>query len=111
MNSQTQVLKNNVFKSLNAINAASKKTAKAWDKKSNTIPISLYNEVIKNAKWKLHPSNKIANDYINNYNKMIDLLFEAAKKSAFNFGVESIPLEFIEITIKQVKKAFLKGMK
>jgi len=111
MNNQTQVLKNSVFKSLSAINAASKKSAKGWDKKAITIPIELYFEVIKAAKWEKHPTNKIANDYIGNYNLMLDLLFKAAKSSAFKFGVESVPLEFIAITIDKVKDAFLKGMK
>ena len=111
MNKQTQQLKSSVFNSLTAISAASKKSAKGWDKKATTIPVELYFEVIKAAKWKLHPTNKVANDYINNYNKMIDLLFKSAKDSAFKFGVESVPLEYVDITIKQVKEAFLKGMK
>jgi len=111
MDKQTQQLKSSVFNSLTAISAASKKAAKGWDKKATTIPIQLYFEVIKAAQWKYHPTNKVANDYIKNYNKMIDLLFKSAKDSAFKFGVESVPLEFIDITIKQVKDAFLKGMK
>ena len=111
MNTQNQVLKNSVFNSLTAISAASKKSAKGWDKKATAIPVELYFEVIKAAKWKLHPTNKVANDYINNYNKIIDFLFKGAKDSAFKFGVESVSLDYIDITIKQVKEAFLKGMK
>lgn len=111
MENDTQKLKNTVFMSLSVINAAAKKAAKGWDKKATTIPVVLYFKVIKAAKWKLHPTNEVANKYINNYNSMLDLLFKGAKDSAYKFGVESVPLEFIGITIKQVKQAFLEGMK
>lgn len=110
--SNTTVLKNNVFSRLSAINAASIKAAKGWDKKATSIPIPLYKEVIKNAQWqKKGLKNIVKRDYIDNYNKMINLLFDTAKNSAFKFGVDSVPLEFVDMTIKQVKEAFIIGMK
>ena len=111
MKTQNQVLKNSVFNSLTAISAASKIAAKGWDKKATTIPVELYFEVIKAAKWKLHPTDKAINYRVNNVNKMMDFLFKGAKDSAFKSGVQSVSLDYIDITIKQVKEAFLKGMK
>ena len=111
MDNDTLKLKNTVFMSLSAIYLAAKKAAKGWEKKATTIPVVLYFGVIKATKWQNHPTNKIANKYIDNYNSMLDLLFKGAKDSAYKFGVESVPLDFVSLTIKQVKDAFLKGMK
>ncbi len=111
MNTQNQVLKNSVFNSLTAISAASKIAAKGWDKKATTIPIQLYFEVIKAAKWKLHPTDKAINHRVNNVNKMMDFLFKEAKDSAFKFGVQSVPLEYIDIIINKFKDEYLKVMK
>ena len=111
MNKEVEALKANVLKSFSVINTASRTAAKGWDKKATAMPIQLYGEVIKAAKWQKHPYDKVANDFVDNYNKTLDLLLDAAKDSANQFGVNTVPLEFIDITIKQVKDSFIKGLK
>ena len=111
MNKQANILKGRVFNSLNVIEKACLETSKAWDKKSKSIPISLFGEIITKSKWKLHPTNLIANNYINNFNKMIDLLETAAIKSANSFKSDSINLNYISESIKVLKDAFIDGTK
>lgn len=111
MDNNTKVLFNTVLKSLNTINYASLKTAQKWDKKSKSLPITLFSQIIQKSKWKLHPTNQTANSYINNYNKMIDLLETSAIKSANSFNSKSISLNYISQSIKTLKDAFTEGAK
>ena len=70
MNKQANILKGRVFNSLNIIEKSSLETAKAWDKKSKSIPIKLFGEIITRSKWKPCPTKyatkaqQIANNYI-----------------------------------------------
>ncbi len=110
MNNKT-ILKNSVLKSLNTLEKACFETSKSWDKKSNAIPIKLFGEIITRSKWKLHPTNQIANNYIVNFNKMIDLFGTAAIKSANSFKSKSINLNYISESIKIIKGDFIDGTK
>ncbi len=105
------ILKNRVIACLNTIETACKETSKKWDKNSKSIPTSLYCEIISRSKWERHPTNTIANSYIDNFNKMIDLMETAALKSAKSFNSDGISLNYISESIKIIKDAFIQGMK
>ena len=109
--SNKTILKNRVIACLNTIETACKEMAKSWDKNSKSIPVSLYCEIILRSKWERHPTNKTANSYIDNFNKMIDLMETAAIKSAKSFNSEGISLNYISESIKILKDAFINGTK
>lgn len=111
MDKRANILKGRVFNSLDVIEKACFETSKSWDKKSKSIPISLFGEIITKSKWELHPTNLIANNYINNFNKMIDLFETAAIKSANSFKSDSINLNYISESIKVLKGDFNDGTK
>lgn len=111
MDKQANILKSRVFNSLDVIEKACIETSYSWDKKSKSIPIKLFGEIITRSKWELHPTNVIANNYINNFNKLIDLLETAAISSANSFKSDSINLNYISESIKVLKDAFIDGTK
>lgn len=111
MDKQGNTLKSRVLDSLSVIEKACFETAKSWDKKSKSIPIALLGEIITRSKWKLHPTNQIANNYINNFNKLIDLFETAAIKSADSFKSDSIPLNYIAEGIRVLKGDFTDATK
>ena len=109
MNKQGNELKGHVFSTLDAIESACKTTAKAWDKKSKGIPVALYIQVVKNAKWESNTNNQIALDYIDSFNQMLTSLTDAGIESAKSFNSDYIPLTYINESINLLKKSFEEG--
>ena len=95
MDKQGNELKGHVFSTLDAIESACKTTAGVWSGESKGMPVTLYIQVIKNAKWKSDTNNQIAIDYINRFNEILTLLTEAGIDSAKSFNSTYIPLEYV----------------
>lgn len=105
------ILINKVITSLDVFEKACKETAKAWVKTSKSIPVKLYSQIIEKARWERHPKSDDINKFIDNYNKMMDLMEAAAIKSANSFMCDSISLDYISETISMLKESYLIGTK
>ncbi len=105
------ILINKVISSLDVFEKACKETAKAWDKQSKSIPVKLYSQIIEKARWEKHPKSDDINKFIDNYNKMMDLMETAAIKSANSFNSDNISLDYIAETISMLKESYLIGTK
>jgi len=129
---KAQKLRKSVFTALDAIYIASEKIAFKWDEKfrpgkidpdkidqwskkyekADSIPVEHFAQIIDNAKWdtKEAKGNLVAVNYVKNYNRMIELLFESSANVAKAWGT-GIPLTLIKGNVETLKKAFDEGVK
>lgn len=125
MDKNLNSLKKDVFTTLETILKACKLSIKAWDKRGTHIPVKFYSIIIDKAKWQKidfakyknwsKEEKKVAGEKYNgvivpSVNKMLMRMAESAITNAKGFGVDTVPVTFIEKTIQQMEKDFGKEL-
>lgn len=92
------------FKNFEGIYNASKKMMKAWEIK--LLPISVFKQVISEAKMSEKTESVAVNDYNKKYNKVLDSLYTHMSTRTEQLGATGFPLTELRVNLNAIKTAF-----